>query len=290
MSAPRIDANTRLCAVIGNPVGHSLSPQIHNAAYAAAGLNFVYTAFRVEDLAGCLAGLRAMHGFRGLSVTIPHKEAIIPLLDEVEPLARRVGSVNTVTNDNGRLVGATTDGPGTLRAFREAGVSLERKRILFLGTGGAVRAVAFAMADHAGVAAITLFGRTPERVARLADDLRAGGAECAIQTAPLDSGIEEAVASHDILVNGTPLGMAPESVGKSIVPSGMLEARHVVFDMVYRPERTRLVEDAEAAGARVIGGLDMLVYQAALQFERWTGVPGPADAMFAAARAALRGE
>ncbi|MBI1321157.1 MAG: shikimate dehydrogenase [Candidatus Hydrogenedens sp.] len=284
-----LNAQTRLCAVIGNPVGHSLSPQIHNAAYAATGANFAYVAFRVEDLGGCLAGLRALEGFRGLSVTIPHKEAIIPLLDEVEPLARRVGSVNTVTNEGGRLIGATTDGPGTLRAFREAGVPLEGKRVLFLGTGGAVRAVAFAMADEGGVAQVTLCGRTPERVERLAGDLRAAGASCPVQTAGLDSGIESAIEAHDIIVNGTPLGMYPEHVGKSIVPSGMLAARHVVFDMVYRPERTRLVEEAEAAGATVIGGLDMLVYQAVLQFERWTGQPGPADAMFAAARAALRG-
>jgi len=281
-----IDAHTRLCAVIGNPIEHSLSPQIHNAAYAATGANFVYTAFRVEDLAGCLAGLRAMENFRGLSVTIPHKQAILPLLDEVDPMARRVGSVNTVTNEGGRLVGTTTDGPGTLRAFREHGIDLTGQRVLFLGTGGAVRAVAFAMAD-AGVSEITICGRTPEKVDGLAEDLDTAGAPCGIARAPLSEGLAERVAAHGVLVNGTPLGMYPHQVGSSIVPSDMLRAEHVVFDMVYRPERTRLVQDAEAAGATVIGGLDMLVYQAVLQFERWTGLAGPAEAMFAAAREAL---
>ena len=134
-----IDAHTRLCAVIGNPVGHSLSPAIHNAAFEAMGLNFVYVAFSVTDVAGCLAGMRALPGFRGMSVTIPHKRAVMRHLDSISPMAERVGAVNTIINDGGRLSGDTTDGPGTLRAFAEAGITLAGKRILFLGAGGAVR-------------------------------------------------------------------------------------------------------------------------------------------------------
>jgi len=114
---------------------------MHNAAFEAAGLNYVYVAFRVEDVAGCLAGMRALSTLRGMSVTIPHKRAVMAHLDEIEPLAEHVGSVNTVTNENGRLIGSTTDGPGTLRAFQDAGIGLQGRRVLFLGAGGAVRAV-----------------------------------------------------------------------------------------------------------------------------------------------------
>jgi len=283
-----IDAETRLCAVIGHPVRHSLSPQIHNAAFEAAGLNYAYLAFEVKDLAGCLAGLRSMDGFRGLSVTIPHKEAVIPLLDEVDPVARRIGSVNTITRDEqGRLSGRSTDGPGTLRAFEDSEVPLAGKRVLFLGAGGAVRAVAFAMMELAGVGQITLLGRTAATVERLAGDLRAVGLPCAIGTGAINDGLREAVAAHDVIVNGTPMGMYPEYVGRTLVDSGMLKPEHTVFDMVYRPLETRLVTEARAAGAKVISGLDMLVNQAALQFEHWTGVDAPRRAMWDAALAAL---
>ena len=281
-----IDTSTQLCAVIGKPVGHSLSPHIHNAAFTEAGLNWVYLAFQVEDLPGCMAGMRALPSFRGMSVTIPHKQAIIPLLDEVDPVARHIGSVNTVVNEGGRLLGLSTDGPGTLRAFADAGVDLSGKRVLFLGTGGAVRAVAFAMAELARVAGITLLGRTPANVRQLAADLRGAQVPCEIAEGRLDDDLPGQVAGHDIIINGTPLGMYPEHVGKTLVTSAMLLAGHVVFDMVYRPLDTQLVVEARTAGATVISGLDMLVNQAALQFERWTGVVAPRDAMW---RAALQG-
>ena len=154
-----INADTRLCAVIGHPVAHSLSPVLHNAAFRAAGLNCVYLAFDVTDVAACLQGMRAMPAFRGMSVTIPHKMAVMPHLDEIDPMARVVGCVNTVTNESGRLVGSVTDGVGTLRAFEAAGVQLAGRRILFLGAGGAVRAVAYAMALQSAPACITLLGK-----------------------------------------------------------------------------------------------------------------------------------
>ena len=142
---PTIDAETQLCAVIGDPVGHSLSPAIHNAAYEALGLNFAYLAFCVKDLGAFLQGMRSIPSFRGASVTIPHKLAVMEYLDSIDPLAEKVGSVNTITNESGTLVGSTTDGPGAVRALKEAGVALEGKRVLFLGAGGAVRAVAFSV-------------------------------------------------------------------------------------------------------------------------------------------------
>ncbi len=281
----RIDAHTRLCAVIGNPVEHSLSPALHNAAFQAAGLNYVYTAFRVEDVPACLAGMRAMHGFRGMSVTIPHKMAVMPHLDNIDPMARRVGSVNTITNNAGRLAGTTTDGPGALRAFEEAGVSLDGKRVLFIGAGGAVRAVAFAVAELTRAESITVLGRTPERVRAIAEDVAANTAR-PVAAADLATGLADAIAGNDILIQGTPIGMHPNP-GQSPVPRQWLQPRHVCFDMVYRPNKTRFILDAEAAGCTTILGIEMLLNQAALQFELWTGVPAPLAAMRAAALDAL---
>jgi len=281
----RINAETQLCAVIGRPVGHSLSPHMHNAAYQAAGLNVVYLAFEVTDVAGFLGGMRAMAGFRGVSVTIPHKQAVMAHLDEIEPLARHVGSVNTITNEDGRLVGSTTDGPGTLRAFEEAGVSLAGRKILFLGAGGAVRAVAFAMAETAGASQVTILARDGRKAEALAGDVR-GSATCDIHAGDLDSELTAALETHDVIVQGTPVGMHPDTAA-TLVPAEALCPEQVVFDMVYRPHKTRLIRDAEAVGCRTVYGIEMLVHQAVLQFERWTGVACPVDAMRTAAMAEL---
>ncbi len=278
-----IDAETGLCGVIGHPVGHSLSPRLHNAAIAAAGLNYVYLAFDIVDVAPFLAGMRATPSFRGLSVTIPHKLAVIPHLDSLDPLAAKIGSVNTVTNEDGKLVGSSTDGMGAVRAFDQAKIDLTGRRVLFLGSGGAVRAVAFTMADRCSVGKITILGRTPANATRLADDIhRATGRPVA--SGSLETDLRRAIDDHEIVIHGTPVGMSMEHAGESCVSRETLHADHVVFDMVYRPHRTRLIADAEAAGAAVIHGIDMLIHQAALQFERWTGQPAPVTAMRAAVR------
>ncbi|MBI4560049.1 MAG: shikimate dehydrogenase [Candidatus Hydrogenedentes bacterium] len=273
----QIDTATRLCAVIGNPVEHSLSPLIHNAAFEATGLNYVYVAFHVEDVAGCLTGMRALPSFRGMSVTIPHKRAVMDYLDEIEPMAQHVGSVNTITNYEGRLIGATTDGPGTLRAFADADVDLRGKRVLFVGSGGAVRAVAFAMAELAHVSEITILGRTESKVTALVDDLQSK-TECEVRGRRLEQDLPSAMASHDIVIQGTSVGMHPHP-GETCVPRELFRAGQVAFDMVYRPSRTRFIQDAEAAGCQTIPGVEMLINQAVLQFERWTGVPAPRNIM-----------
>lgn len=273
-----IDARTKLCAVIGNPVEHSLSPAIHNAAFQALKLNYVYVAFHVTDVAGCLAGMRALPSFRGMSVTIPHKRAVMEHLDAVSPMAVRVGAVNTITNEGGRLAGTTTDGPGTLRAFAEAGVVLAGKRILFLGAGGAVRSVAFAMAEDANAARITVLGRTASRVKELGGDLRAK-TSARIETGDLAADLVKALAEHEVIVQGTPIGMFPHAMEDSPVPYECLRADHVVFDMVYRPLKTRFIREAETAGCKTIPGVEMLLHQAALQFEQWTGAQAPLPAM-----------
>lgn len=281
----KINSATQLCAVMGNPVAHSFSPALHNAAFEALKLNYVYVAFRVEDVAGALTGMRALPTFRGMSVTIPHKVEVMRYLDEIDPMARHVGCVNTITNEHGRLFGSITDGVGTLRAFEEAGVSLEGRRVLFAGAGGAVRAVAFAMAEKARPAGITILGRTRSRVETLVRDLQAASAT-PITAGDLAAGIPGAMATHDVVIQGTPLGMFGHETDQSSIPVEYLRPEQVVFDMVYRPLKTRLIEAAEAAGCKVVLGLEMLLHQAVLQFESWTGVRAPEEVM----RAALRKE
>lgn len=274
---PEISTHTKLCAVIGNPVEHSLSPAMHNAAYAAAGLDYVYLAFHIEDVKSFLTGLKAMPSFRGVSVTIPHKRAVMQYLDDIGPMAARVGSVNTITQEDGKLTGTTTDGPGTLRAFAEAGIDLSGKRILFTGTGGAVRAVAFAMAQTVSPEHLTLLGRTPQNVNTLVEEIREKTG-ASISGGGLEEDIAGACGKHEVIVQGTPVGMHPHP-GQSVVPPKALRSDHVVFDMVYRPQRTKLIEDAHAAGCQVIYGLEMLANQAELQFERWMAQPAPKGVM-----------
>ena len=153
-----INAHTKLCGVIGNPVEHSLSPAIHNAAFQKLGLNYVYLAFPVADVEGAIRGIRALGNLRGFSVTIPHKVAVMPHLDEVEPTAKRIGSVNTIVVENGKLTGYNTDASGALRALQAAGVQLKGQRVLMLGSGGAARAIAFALAANADIAGLTILG------------------------------------------------------------------------------------------------------------------------------------
>ncbi len=282
----KIDAHTQLCAVIGNPVEHTLSPAMHNAAFVTLGLNYVYLAFRVEDVAGCMVGMRALSSFRGLSVTIPHKMAVIPFLDEIDTEAQFVGCVNTITKVKERLVGSATDGSGTLRAFAEAGVSLEGKRVLFLGSGGAVRAVAFAFAQYGKLKGLTILGRTFSKTQRLAEDIstRTG---LNVVTGGLSKDLEALVPDQDIIVQGTPIGMYPNA-DDTCLPAELLHPNQVVFDMVYRPLKTRLIREAESKGCKTILGLEMLVHQATLQFEKWTGCAAPVDIMRQAALDVLK--
>lgn len=283
-----IDTDTRLCAVIGNPVGHSLSPQLHNAAFAAANLNYVYLAFEVEDVPGCLTGMRALPSFRGMSVTIPHKVSVMSHLDEIDPAAKRVGSVNTIVHEGKKLTGYTTDGAGSLRAFAENGVSTKGRRVLFLGAGGAVRAVAFAIAEDGDPDCITILGRTRGRVDDLVNDVSAVTRK-PIRGGGLDDDLVRAVSEHDFIIQGTPVGMAPEAAEESLAPPEALRPEQVVFDMVYRPNETKLLLDAAATGCRTVLGREMLLYQGVLQFELWTGQPAPTEAMRKALTGALAG-
>lgn len=271
-----VPGRAKVLGVIGHPVGHSLSPVMHNAAIEALGLDCIYVPFDVthEDLPKALCGIRAL-GIAGVNVTIPHKEAVIGLLDEVEGDASEIGSVNTVANIGGKLIGSSTDGAGFIRSIEEAGFSPNRQRAVVLGTGGSARAVAFALAK-AG-AELTVLGRSIEKAERLAKDIKITGGWC---EAGDISGLGSRSLNRKIglLVNCTPVGMHPKPE-EMAVPVEVLQREMLVCDLVYNPVRTRLLEAAEAAGAQTLGGLDMLVYQGALSFEVWIGKKPPIHIM-----------
>lgn len=273
-----IKPTTKLCAVIGNPVSHSMSPAIHNRAFAECGLDYVYVAFRVEDVGAAVAGVRALENFRGLSVTIPHKVSIIPHLDEVAAVDRQVGSVNTVVNDGGRLTGLGTDGPGALKALADAGVRVAGRTVTILGSGGAARAIAFSLAVEAKPAALFLLGIIEPELEALTRDL-VGKTGVKATAARLDAkSLEARLAESQVLIHCTPVGMHPQE-DASVVPAALLHRDLAVMDIVYNPLRTKLLADAEARGLTAVSGVEMFVNQAVLQFERWTGQAAPRAAM-----------
>ena len=273
-----INAHTQFCGVIGNPVEHSFSPAIHNAAFQKLGLNFVYLAFRVEVIGDAIKGLRALGNFRGASVTIPHKVAAVPFLDSIEPTARHIGAINTIVAAGGKLTGYNTDATGALRALREGGVALKGQRVVMLGSGGAARAIAFALGTEPGIEHLTILGIDEQERAALAQDLRSKTG-MTVQESPLDDGmLQKVLPDAHVLIHGTPIGMSPK-VHETSVPATLLHAGLTVMDIVYNPRDTRLLKDAKVAGCRVIPGLEMFLHQASAQFELWTNQAAPTDVM-----------
>lgn len=276
---PTITAKTQVCAVFGHPVGHSLSPEMHNAAFEALGLPFVYVAHDVEPgrVGDALAGIRVL-GYRGLSITIPHKVEALGGVDEVHETARGIGCINTVLNDGGRLKGYNSDGLGALGALREAGADPLGRRVLVLGSGGAARAICITLAREAPPARLAILGIVPDELERLVQDVRQRG-RCPADGRPLtDATVAQELAQADVLLHCSPVGMHPK-VERSLVPPELLRAELVVFDAVYNPRCTKLLRDAQTAGCRTVAGLEMFLGQAYVQFELWTGQPAPRDVM-----------
>jgi shikimate dehydrogenase len=265
-------AATALCGIVLHPAGHTRSPAMHNAAFRALGIDAVYLAFDVPPaaLAAAVAGLRALRA-RQFAVSLPHKEAVMAHLDAVDETARRIGAVNTATLRDGRLLGSNTDWIGAVRAL-ERETQLAGRRAVVLGAGGTARAVVHGLRERG--ARVVVLGRTVERAAALAGEL---GAHSAGGLAELSR------TPYEILVNATSVGLRSDD---SPVEAEALREGSVVLDAVYDPERTRLLRDAEARGARVVSGKWMLVYQAAAQLELWTGRAAPVEAMAAAFDAA----
>jgi shikimate dehydrogenase len=272
--------------LLAHPAGHSLSPIMHNAAFAELGLDIHYQARDVppEALAAAVTDLRAP-GVLGANVTIPHKVAIIPYLDKLSDTARAIGAVNTIVNRGGLLIGHNTDAKGFTRALSEmAGVTLSGQVALLLGAGGAARAIVYALLHHK-VAQLYLYNRTHETATSLAESFAHLGEVTAISEAALKA----ALAACTLLINTTSVGMAHDGAAPdaSPLPAGLLPARGFVADIIYRPARTRLLKDAEAAGLATQNGLPMLALQGAEAFMCWTGREAPLTVMLRALEQAL---
>ena len=270
-----------MCGVIGDPIGHSLSPTIQNAAFSHLGLDFVFLAFHVKaaDLENAMRGMRSL-GIHGLNVTMPHKSTVIGCLDKVDSAVKFLGSANTILNEDGKLSGFNTDGGGALKALRANGVDLSEKKVLLLGAGGAAKAIAFSFAQEAG--SLCILNRMPEKAAVLADALNRVFGKKIGGGALSPNAVQKNLQDADILVNATSVGMHP-NINQSLVEPQWLKPNLAVMDIVYNPVETKLAKDAKAAGARVISGVEMLIYQGAASFEIWTGRSAPIEVMRKAA-------
>ncbi len=264
-----ISGTTKTFCLIGHPVEHSMSPTMWNPALQELGLDYVYMAFDVEpnNLENAIKGMRAL-GIKGMNVTIPHKEAVIKYLDEVEEVAKKMGAINTIKNDNGKLKGRNTDAGGALKSLIDAGCEISGKNVLFLGSGGVARSVAYVLSDK--VAKIILTDIVEKNAISVAKEIKKN----------MGTNIEGKLASNeilkkhideiDILVNATPIGMYPKT-NESPIPIDLLHSDLFVFDVIYNPVETKLLKEASEIGCKTLSGLDMLVNQGVLAFEWWTG-------------------
>lgn len=270
-----MDSQTIMYGVFGDPIRHSRSPVMLNRAFREKGINAAYAAFHVQpqELGAAVAGLRAL-GFRGANITIPHKVEVMRYLDAIDEGARIAGAVNTIVNDDGKLTGYNTDGIGYVRSLKEeTGIALRGAKVLMLGAGGAARGVAYALAQE-GVERIYIANRTVERAEELA--LAIGAYTTAIGLKTADAG--DVMSEVTLVVNTTSVGMSP-NIEETPLPAELLHDRLLVSDLIYNPRVTRLMHEAEQAGARTHGGIGMFIHQGACAFELWTGQSAPVDAM-----------
>ena len=287
-----LSAKTTLVGLIGWPVGHSVSPAMHNAAFAALGLDWRYVPLPVDPalpgaVGDAVRGMRAM-GLRGINITVPHKQAVLPFLDRIAPAAQAMRAVNTIiVAPDGTLTGDNTDAPGFVADLRAHGVEPAGQRVLVLGAGGSARAIVYGLAQ-AGATRITVANRSAERAAALLADLRPFLRDAQLEVVALPDGVPGVARDADLIVNCTSLGMTPRADTTPWPADLRFRPDQAVYDLVYNPADTRLLRQAQADGARAIGGLGMLIWQGALAFEHWTGQMPPVNVMRAAAEAHLR--
>jgi shikimate dehydrogenase len=268
-----INANTKLFCIFGNPVKHSLSPAMQNAAFKSAGLNAIYLAFEIDQIKDGISAMKALN-ISGASITIPFKQDVIACLDRIDPLAAEIGSVNTLHNANGKITGYNTDGFGALDAMLENDVKIRNSKVLIIGNGGSARAIAFTLLQ--GGAHVTIAGRNTEKISALIKDIKSKG-KTASSVLINDLSIDF-MEKTDIIINTTPIGMTPK-VSETPLDEYLILKQHVVFDIVYSPDSTALLKIAKAKKCRIIRGIEMLVHQGAKQFEIWTGYKAPVSLM-----------
>ena len=278
-----ISSETKLCGIIGDPIEHTMSPAMHNAAFKKLGLNYLYLPFRVkaQDLGKAIDGMRALN-IRGLNVTIPHKVSVIPFLDKLDPLVEGIGAVNTIVNDGGMLTGYNTDATGFIQTLVEEGIEAGGKHVVILGAGGASRAISFVLAGRG--ANLVILNRLlelgwAEELARKISQVFGKEVEALELN---EENLTRALEKADIVVNATSVGMSPK-IDETPLPFRLLKPHLVVFDVIYNPIKTRLLQEAKAAGGRTLSGINMLIWQGALAFEKWTGVKAPVEVMRAEA-------
>ena len=281
-----ISGRTGILGVIGDPVQHTASPVMHNAALGATDLDYAYVAFHVaaDQVRTVPAAMRALQ-IRGLNVTVPHKVSIMAGLDEISDEARVIGAVNTISNDDGHLTGHNTDAYGVAASLEhDGGLRTFPAKVVLLGAGGAARAILYVVLQRPEVEEVALLNRSAGRAQQLAEDLDPEGKRVRV------GGLEDCdqVGDAGLLINTTSVGMEPEEDKSPLADETCLHGGLVVLDIVYRPLRTRLLAQAEAAGARGVEGLGMFVHQGARAFEIWTGEKAPVDVMRRALTGAQR--
>ena len=276
-----ISGKTKLLCLLGSPVAHSISPKMHTLAAEALGLDYAYLAFDVpeDEIAHAVDAMRLLSAL-GFNLTMPLKQAVIPYLDELSDAARLSGSVNTVVNEDGRLVGHTTDGTGYMDSLRDGGIDIKGQKMTLLGFGGAARSI-IAQAALDGVSAIDIFKRKNSSFGEACEFAEhiSKETDCRVKAFDISDRdmLSESIATSGVLTNTTPVGMAGNSEGTSLVPKEFLRKELIVSDIIYHPSMTRLLYDAAEVGAKYINGKFMLLFQGAAAFKLWTGADMPIE-------------
>lgn len=276
----KINGKTSIYAVIGHPISHTLSPAIHNAAFAKVNLNAAYVAFDVlpANLWKAVEGFKSL-GVKGFNVTTPHKLSIISFLDRLDSIAERISAVNTVKNVNGELQGYNTDGEGVLGVFQHENIPLKGSKIVIIGAGGAAKAISHALASEAGE--LVILNRTEKRAIQLAESLSKYYSSLIKSKQFTRRTVSEELSNAQVLINATSVGAHPNT-DESVVDKECITEKLTVLDIVYNPLKTRLLRDAESKGAKTLNGLSMLVHQAIKSFKIWTGIEIEPSIMFQA--------
>ena len=276
-----VNGGTNVVGLIGNPIKHSFSPQMHNCAFNKLNLNYIYLPFEVQgtNLRKAINGAKSLN-IKGLNVTIPHKVNVLKYLDEIDYTAKQIGAVNTIKfiNKQDKIIakGYNTDSIGAILALKEK-TSLKDKNIVICGAGGASRAIAFELLNN-NINSLTLINRNQDKVKSLSNDLKRNNLNALIKTASLLD-IDKYLKNADILIDTTPVGMSPHNDDESIIKANQLHSDLIVNDIVYNPIETSLIKEAKLAGCKTVSGIKMLLYQGVESFKIWTGINPPLDLM-----------